>query len=84
MAELNDILASGSVPAYKRAAFDVVDAETFPAHLAAATADGINVPELADDTAAANGTMFWNLATGKLQYKSPGGIVLQFTMTLAP
>ena len=45
--------------------------------------NGLEVPELADASAAANGSMFWNLDAGRLQYKSVGGIVLQFRMTLA-
>jgi hypothetical protein len=78
MAELNDILASGSVGDIKQNGIPVVDEES----LSQLTLLGLPVPALANDTVAVNGAIFWNLSNGKLQYKSPGGILLQFTMTL--
>jgi hypothetical protein len=84
MAELNDILASGSVPEYKRGAAVVIDTESLAAALQVEYLDGLNIPVLADDGAAANNTMYWNVADGRLRYKSIGGIVLQFNMSLVP
>jgi hypothetical protein len=82
MAELKDILASGEVPLYKRGDADVIDTETLAAALQIEYLDGLNIPILADDGAAAPATIYWNQSEGRLRLKSPGGIVLQFNMSL--
>jgi hypothetical protein len=81
MAELNDILASGTVGDIKQNSEEVIDASTFLAFLLSARANGIAIPEVSS-VDAENGAIFFDPNTGQIRYKSPAGILLRFRMQL--
>jgi len=87
--ELSVVMASGEIPAIESAAIteggsDVITADAFIGAFIALEITGLPIPVITDPADADNSTLYWNDTTGRLQVKSPGGIVLQFVMTLAP
>ena len=86
MAELKDILASGSIPLIdstliKEAGSEVISKSNLEVNLSEVNSDGIRIPEVLSADAE-NGTIFFDPSEGQIRYKSPAGILLRFRMRL--
>jgi hypothetical protein len=81
MAELNDILAAGTVGDIKQNNQDVIDVISLEVALITRHMDGIEIPEVLSVNAQ-NGSIFFDPTHGQIRYKSPSGILLKFRMQL--
>jgi hypothetical protein len=81
MAELNDILASGTVGDIKQNNAAVIDTSTFADALTEEYMNGIAIPAV-ESVDAENGAIFFDPTAGQIRYKSPAGILLRFRMQL--
>jgi len=83
MAELTDILASGDIPAIDAGEINEngVSLLALILIIQAQLADGITLPEIDGATANEN-SMFFNTDTGLVSWKSHGGTILRFNLSL--